>query len=294
MRTMGIRQEIYLFAACVWLLVGCVPSTPTAAPTPPASPESHAPTATPAALPSPMPTPTPVCPPAGRVETRRLLDPRGAGELPLRVYLPPCYDASGDVYPTLYLLHGLAADERQWLELGLATAADELIAAGELPPLVIVLPRDPDISLPPDSVFASFLLEEVIPFVEENYRVRAAARFRALGGISRGGGWAVRIGLQHPQLFGALGWHSPALFWGDEKRVPQWLASLPPESPLQVYVDSGHSDTSRANAEWLVSQLSAYGVPHEWHLFVGYHENAYWAAHLKDYLRWYGARLRAP
>ncbi len=296
MRSMVIRQEIRLALALAWLLAlslaaGCRPAAPTAAPPPTASP-LPSPTAPPAA-PQPSATPLPTaCAEPGQVETHWLPDPRGDGELPLRVYLPPCYAAQPEArYPVLYLLHGLGYDETQWLDLGLAQTADALIAAGELPPLLIVLPRDPDISLPPDSPFEPFLLEKVLPFVEGRYRVRAAARFRALGGVSRGGGWAVHLGLQHPELFSALGWHSPALFWGDEKRVPSWLAALPPEGDLQVYVDSGHSDVSRPNAEWLEAQLTAYGVPHEWHLFVGYHENAYWQAHLADYLRWYGARL---
>ncbi len=308
MRTMRIRQEIQrlLWVVMFFGLAYCAPLT---APVSDAEPSHVAPTRTPAltstdTYPGPPPAATRAAPSsdlatatsaascgAGTIVQLTLPDPRGQGTLPVAVYLPPCYAQSGDAYPVLYLLHGLNYDETQWLEMGLAESADALIRAGEIPPLLIVLPRDPDISLPPDSPFADYLLNTVLPEIETRYRVRSSARFRALGGVSRGAGWAVRIGLQHPELFSVLGWHSPALFWGDAPRLADWLAALPPDADLRVYVDSGNSDTSRQNALWLVAQLQAYGVPHEWHLYVGYHEMAYWQAHLEEYLRWYGEQL---
>ena len=45
--------------------------------------------------------------------------------------------------------------------------------------------------------------------------------------------------------------------------------------------------TSTNSAVWLESLLTGYNLPHEWHIFTGYHEEAYWQAHVAQYLRWY-------
>src|SRR5206468_3190854 len=63
-------------------------------------------------------------------------------DIAARVYLPPCYAGSGQAYPVLYMIHGLNSGEEQWEQLGIGTVADHLIAAGDIAPLIIVLPRD--------------------------------------------------------------------------------------------------------------------------------------------------------
>ena len=63
------------------------------------------------------------------------------GEIRLAIYLPPCAtDPSDRRYPTVYLLHGAAADETQWPAIGLVRSADELIAGREIVPLIVVMP----------------------------------------------------------------------------------------------------------------------------------------------------------
>jgi enterochelin esterase-like enzyme len=205
------------------------------------------------------------------------------------VYFPPCYEASQKRYPVLYLLHGMNADDTQWLNLGLAKTADALIGAGAMPPLIIVLPRDPDIRQPAESEFDEWLLNDLLPWIDGTYRTNP--NHRGLGGISRGGAWAVHIGLQHPERFQALGWHSPEIFWGDAQKIPRWLEAMPRQAIPQVYMDAGNNDTSLPRARWLQAQLRAFGVPHEWRLTLGYHEEKLWRAHLAEYLRWYGQAL---
>src|SRR6478736_7005132 len=80
------------------------------------------------------------CPGTGTVVTATApFGPRGHQQA--EVYLPACYAADRSRrYPAVYLLHGGSADQTQWRDVGITTAADGLIAAGDLPPLVIVMP----------------------------------------------------------------------------------------------------------------------------------------------------------
>ena len=61
--------------------------------------------------------------------------------MPYRVYLPPGYTEGTRHYPSLYLLHGMGGSDREWQDLGIASAADRLIAAGQIAPLIIVMPE---------------------------------------------------------------------------------------------------------------------------------------------------------
>lgn len=278
----------------VLFIAACTPQAvppihPEASVSPVATLITSSPTAGLQPIPSPTVTPPPKCQSVeGTVLSKTLADADG-NEFHFRVYLPPCYPMAAPCYPTLYLLHGLASDESQWLDLGLVTTVDKLRRAGEMPPLIIILPRDPDIRQPGQSVFDEWLLDVLLPWVDRHYQT--CPERRGLGGISRGGAWAVHLGLMHPDLFRALGWHSPEIFWGDDLKIPGWLANLPPDAHLQVYLDAGNSDTSLPRARWLEEQLRTFGVPYEWHLTVGYHEEKLWRAHLLDYLRWYGQVL---
>ena len=96
----------------------------------------------------------------------------------------------------------------QWVEIGLPSTMDILIASGEVAPFIIVMPSEPN-AYPPDiSVYPEVLIDELIPYIDANYASLATRQSRALGGISRGSAWALRIGLDHPELFSSIGMHS--------------------------------------------------------------------------------------
>ena len=83
------------------------------------------------------------------------------------VYLPPCYEVSGEYYPVLYLMHGQAFIEDQWDRLGADEAADSLIATGKVPPFIMIMPRGGA-----NSYFGEGLVKDLMPFVESEYRIR--------------------------------------------------------------------------------------------------------------------------
>lgn len=206
-----------------------------------------------------------------------------------KVYTPPCYQISGLRYPTLFLLHGATETEQQWEELGLTEVVDDLITRELIPPLLIVLPREDTWVSIKENPFGDQLIQGVIPWMDKEYRTLPERHFRAVGGISRGGNWAVRLGLLHWGMFGSLGAHSASLFFGDLNRLPGWLEDIPNDSMPRIYLDISDGDKYLAEAEELRDILLNDGVSLEWHLYPGLHNDAYWASHLEEYLLWYSA-----
>jgi enterochelin esterase-like enzyme len=221
----------------------------------------------------------------GSLETDLLRVP-----LEYRLYLPPCYDEQPDRrYPVLYLNHGQSSTDDQWDRLGADETADRLIAQGEIPPFIIVMPYDRYGGQPADSGFGQAVAEVLVSYVDRTYRTLPDRDHRAVGGLSRGAGWAVHFAIFYRELFGALGGHSLAVFHSDALRMRTWLDEFAPGETPRIYLDIGDKDRPEilGSAVWFEELLDAYDVPHEWHLFSGYHAEDYWSSHMELYLRWY-------
>ncbi|MFW5942307.1 MAG: alpha/beta hydrolase [Chloroflexota bacterium] len=218
-----------------------------------------------------------------------------------RLYLPPCYEDDGRRYPTLYLLAGNIHDHTKWDELGVDEAVEALIHAQEIAPLLIVMPDGGwlanNTSGGPGS-YESLILDELIPHVEAEQCAWPDARGRAIGGLSRGGYWALEIAFRFPQLFTSVGGHSAALLdqYAGPQVNPQSTALNNDLGDLRIYLDIGADDYLRTNTIQLHEDMEAAGVSHTWRLNEGRHEDTYWAAHVDEYIRWYAepfARDRA-
>ncbi|MBP8058026.1 MAG: hypothetical protein KA314_19530, partial [Chloroflexi bacterium] len=244
--------------------------------------------------PSPTPHWTTTCTTPGQIVTGVFPDPIDGPERAYRVYLPPCYGEDGRIYPVLYLFHGTFQDDTAWDQHGVDEAAEVMILAREIPPLIIVLPTSANIdyysSGGPNS-WEGVVMAYLLPFIETNYCVGAEAPWRAMGGLSRGGYWALEIAFQHPAAFARVGAHGAAL--EDTAATPainpQYSWQGKELTGLSLYLDTGDADWYRLNFEQLHTDLAAANIPHEWHLNTGTHEDAYWASHVRDYLLWYTA-----
>ncbi len=124
------------------------------------------------------------------------------------IYLPPGYETSERSYPVLYLLHGSGDDQTGWVQFGeVQHIADKAIADGSATAMIIVMPdantgqRGYFNSIKGDFRYEDFFFEEFIPFVEKTYRIRAEKRYRAVAGLSMGGGGTFIYALRHPELF---------------------------------------------------------------------------------------------
>jgi enterochelin esterase-like enzyme len=217
------------------------------------------------------------------MRTGELDDPALFRPLPYRIYLPGCYAEWPEAhFPTLYLLHGLQATDAQWDDLGADDVAARLIASGEIPPLIIVMPwerRGLD--------YESAIADVLVPWVDASFRTIPSREGRAIGGLSRGAGWALRIAFQHPGLFSALGLHSPAILSPDLYNLPFWLEGLSPQDLPRIWIDIGDRDPLRPSTLELAAIFDQAEVAYAWHPNQGYHAPDYWASHMQEYLIWY-------
>lgn len=264
---------------------------PTDTPTPAASP-SPQPTDTP--QPTSTPTPFHCSETVGRVVAGEFPSPTQNTNQPYLIYLPPCYGQIDKLYPTLYLFHGNIYTERHWIDIGIDKAADAGIASGTLPPFIIVLPFDGEIANNTsggDRSFEGVVLNDLIPYIEDQYCVWDEPEGRAIGGLSRGGYWSLEIAFRHPELFSSVGGHSAAIFEDNAGPVynPLTTGLDPKLIGLPIYMDVGEYDWLRDGVIELHSRMSEAGIPHEWRLNPGEHSDQYWREHSAEYLVWYAS-----
>lgn len=170
------------------------------------------------------------------------------------VYTPPGYDRTPETrYPVLYLQHGMGEDERGWVTQGkLNIVMDNMIAEGRSKPMVIVV-SDGDIAAmfrpkPGEDVndarrrfgerFTPMLLKEIIPYVEENFRVLTDRDHRAMAGLSWGGFQTFQIALNNLDKFSYIGGFSGAGMFNpqtDLKTVYNGIFSDPEAFNKQVH-----------------------------------------------------------
>jgi hypothetical protein len=147
-----------------------------------------------------------------------LSDPTGR---PLWVYVPPGYDEAPERrYPTVYVLQGYTGQIEMWrnrtpFRQPFPATADAAIAAGDVPPCVVVYVDawtayggSQYVDSPGTGRYHTYLCDEVVPFVDEGYRTLAAPEHRGVSGKSSGGFGALITPMLRPDLFGGLASHA--------------------------------------------------------------------------------------
>jgi enterochelin esterase-like enzyme len=130
------------------------------------------------------------------------------GERKYAVYLPPDYETSERSYPVLYLLHGATDNHTGWVQFGeVLHITDKAIREGVATPMIIVMP-DADTgrmgyynSFDNSWRYEDFFFEEFMPHVEKTFRIKGQKRYRAIAGLSMGGGGSFIYALHRPDLF---------------------------------------------------------------------------------------------
>ncbi|HOZ76372.1 MAG TPA: alpha/beta hydrolase-fold protein [Ferruginibacter sp.] len=128
----------------------------------------------------------------------------------LLVYTPPGFkNTEKRKYPVLYLIHGGSDTEETWTKVGHANfIADNLIAQGKAVPMIIVMPYG-NVRPKPMPDFTKDVINDIIPFIENNYPVVKKAASRAVAGFSVGGGQTLNIGLTNTDKFGYICSYAP-------------------------------------------------------------------------------------
>ncbi len=249
-------------------------------------------------------------------------------EVEYSIYLPSDYETSSRRYPVLYLLHGYTDDETGWTQFGEANLiADRLIQSGEVPPMIIVMP-DAGVSWYVNSAdgkvkYEDFFIGEFIPFIDANYRTRAAKEFRAVAGLSMGGHGSLIMAMKHPDLFVAAAPLSAGIFTEDElvnmpddnwdkvfgppygkglkgkERLTEhlgqnWILKIVENTKaedlqkVRYYIDCGDGDFLIKGNMALHALLIDKKIPHEFRVRDGEHNWTYWRTALPEVLKFVG------
>ncbi len=228
----------------------------------------------------------------------------------VHVWLPPGYEQDDTRrFPVLYLHDGQnvfdASTSFAGEEWGVDETADRLVHAGRIAPPIIVAvdhagARRADEFAPTYDVhrqagghadrYARFLVEELKPYVDASFRTRPEAAHTAVGGSSMGGLVTLYLGLERPDVFGALAVLSPSIWW-DRRAVLARVRALPGRLPWRIWLDVGTAegrDTLR-NARALKALLKARGwTPGEDLRYLeapdAPHSEAAWAARVEGVL----------
>lgn len=154
----------------------------------------------------------------GAVSERSVASTLLSAPLRYQLYLPAGYDGSTQRYPVLYLLHGRGDNFTAWLKC--TALLDALTAAGDIPPLIAVMPDAPSSQRggyyvdaePPGEPVESAFTRELLPHIDASLRTIAQRGGRVIGGYSMGGYGALRYALAHPTLFASAIVLSPAVY----------------------------------------------------------------------------------
>jgi enterochelin esterase-like enzyme len=252
------------------------------------------PTFTPAPLPLPTSTPFYCAYLRGRTESVSLISESIGEEVRISVHLPPCYDDyQTKAFPVLYLLHGWPLDERHWDFLGIDELADDWIIRQIAGPFLIVMPGVRSDGLYVNSSggswsFEGMLADELVPLIDQNYRTWRDPAGRAIGGISRGGVWALEIAFRHQDLFSIVGGHSPALALN--RPLPQYdpfLLIRDGVAGMRIYLDAGSLDWARSSTLRLYDALVEAAADVTYQIHEGGHVDALWQGGIVDYADFY-------
>lgn len=241
------------------------------------------------------------------------------GDRKYAVYLPPDYETSQRKYPVLYLLHGGGDDQTGWVQFGeVMHIADEAIRKGKATPMVIVMPdantgqRGYFNDIKGEWRYEDFFFEEFMPFVEKNYRIKGEKRYRAVAGLSMGGGGSFVYALRHPELFSSacpLSASTGPLSLEDAKEslkrrnvtyrsdaelqsyykntsVLELINQVPQDQKKAVrwYIDCGDDDFLYEGNALVHIAMRKKDIPHEYRVRDGGHTWTYWRTALPTVL----------
>ena len=209
------------------------------------------------------------------------------------IYTPPGYDrADSTRFPVLYIIHGGGEDARGWAQQGRTDIIlDNLIASGKAKPMLIAMVdaniggNMRDMAM---EIFKNELLNDIIPFVEKNYRVRANRENRALAGLSMGGLHTLYTGIKHTDVFGALGVFSSGWLPFQQETADEYYAYLEQNRDtinqrLKPFFLSqgGREDIAWENNQKMLKRFDEIGIHYEYYEYPGGHTWPVWRDNLR-------------
>jgi len=265
----------------------------------------------------------------GKVIESLTFSSKSGSKMNYSVYLPMDYATSQRSYPVVYLLHGYSDDETGWIQFGEAgRIADKGIADGKIPPCILVIPDGKVTwycnSYDKMNLWEDNFINEFIPFIEKEYRIRPRKEYRAIAGLSMGGYGALKLSMRHTDLFSCCFALSSGTFTdkeitdqkdadyeryfgnifgsgltGEARLSEAWKANNPLDlihsvpidklKSVRYWIDCGDDDFLFNGNSTLHIEMRQLGLPHEYRVRDGGHQWSYWRSGLETGLEYIGA-----
>lgn len=240
------------------------------------------------------------------------------GDRKYAIYLPPDYETSERSYPVLYLLHGGGDDQTGWVQFGeVLHIADKAIREGKATPMIIAMPdantgrRGYFNDITGEWRYEDFFFEEFMPHIESTYRAKGEKRYRAVAGLSMGGGGSFMYALHRPDLFSSaapLSASTGPISLEDYRRSPNianqnlsgavveayfnrhsalaLVNNMPDDQRTAVrwYIDVGDDDFLYEGNSLIHIAMRKRDIPHEFRIHDGGHTWTYWRTALPTVL----------
>ncbi len=238
------------------------------------------------------------------------------------VYTPYGYADSKQKYPVLYLLHGAGGDEDAWSTMGRACQIlDNLIEKGLAKPMICVMPNGNPTQLAArtlmidekvvdrsaagmgmmGNLYPKSIVEDIVPFIEKNYRVDAKPASRAIAGLSMGGGHTITTSLMYPGFFDyicplSMGIGGMGRYGRDQtdeerqkaqeemmKSYDEQFQALKKAGYKLYFLAVGDSDFLIESAKTLDETLTRNGLEHTFFVTPGGHTWSNWRIYLNTF-----------
>jgi len=222
----------------------------------------------------------------------------------MHIYTPPGYESGEGRYPVFYLLHGAFDCDDAWTTVGRANLIMDNLIADELArPMVVVMPAghtgpfrfgEP---LPEMDDFIRDFTDDIMPYVETEYRILTDRANRAIAGLSMGGEHTLNIAIPDLEKFGYIGVLSSGIFGitgdprfgpmndpGWEKQHKKELENKEARKGLKlIWFATGKDDFLVETSRVTVDLLKKYGFDVMYHETAGAHTWINWRKYLYEF-----------
>lgn len=213
----------------------------------------------------------------------------------VHVYTPPGYENMKDKLPVLYLQHGGGDNDASWATAGRANfIMDNLLAEGKVKPMLVVMPFGnpgngffgaPGVEEDP---YYNYFFNDLVPYIEENFKVLANVENRAYAGLSMGGLQALNMALFYPEQFAYVLPLSTGFFPDNLKVLEdKYVDALknPDINKLKLFwlAMGGQTDIAYQNGENTKALFDKYGIKYQTSNYPAGHTFITWRHNLKEF-----------
>ena len=203
----------------------------------------------------------------------------------IKIYLPPAYEQSNEEYPTVLVHDGL-----EYVEIAeMVNTLDYLIDQGKIEKVIVLfvppINRTPEYAEGQQDAFTSFIINDLLEYVDSQYRTIESPEKRAVIGSSLGGNISLWLGITRDDIFGNVGAFSPYI----ESEILQ-LINFNPAFDTKIYINHGiydHLDLIHQSVETCIPMLQAKNYAYLYKEYPEGHSYYFWRAYIDEALEYF-------